>query len=97
MIIVTGLVKVRADALDRALEISLQHVHRSRTEPGCLTHSVHQDVEDPLTLFFFEQWEDDGALTAHFAVPESLAFVTALSELTTAPPVMTLYEATPKG
>ena len=97
MIIVTGLVKVRADALDRALEISLQHVHRSRTEPGCLTHSVHQDVEDPMTLFFFEQWEDDGALTAHFAVPESLAFVTALSELTTAPPVMTLYEATPKG
>jgi quinol monooxygenase YgiN len=97
VIIVTGLVKVRADALDRALEISLEHVHRSRTEPGCLVHSVHQDVEDPLTLFFFEQWEDDGALTAHFAVPESLAFVTLLSELTAAPPVMTLYEATPKG
>ena len=97
MIIVTGLVKVRADALDRALEISLEHVCRSRTEPGCLAHSVHQDVEDPLTLFFFEQWEDDAAVTAHFAVPESLAFVTALSELTTARPVMTLYDATPKG
>jgi quinol monooxygenase YgiN len=97
VIIITGTVKVRADAIERALELSLEHVRRSRTEPGCLSHAVHQDVEDPLTLFFFEQWEDDGAVTAHFAVPESLAFVTMLSELTTAPPVMTLYDATPKG
>ncbi len=97
MIIVTGTVKVRADALDAALAVSLEHVRRSRTEPGCLTHSVHQDVEDPLTLFFFEQWEDDAAISAHFAVPASLAFVTALSELTTGRPVMTLYDATPKG
>ena len=68
---------------------------RSRTEPGCLVHSVHQDVEDPNILFFFEQWEDQDALSAHFAVPESLAFVTALSECAAALPVMDIYEAEP--
>jgi quinol monooxygenase YgiN len=95
MIIVVGRVTVRPEARDRALEVSLEHVRRSRTEPGCLLHSVHHDVEDPDTLVFLEQWEDDAALQAHFAVPESLAFVTALSELASKPPSMDLYEATP--
>jgi quinol monooxygenase YgiN len=95
MIVVIGKVTVRPDAVDRALEVSLEHVHRSRTEPGCLLHSVHRDVEDPNTLVFLEQWEDDAALQAHFAVPESLAFVTALSEAAAKPPSMDLYEASP--
>jgi quinol monooxygenase YgiN len=94
MIIVTGRVKARPDRLDEALRVSVEHVRRSRTEPGCLLHSVHQDVEDPNTLVFFEQWEDQDALSAHFAVPESLAFVTHLSELAADRPVMDLYEAT---
>ncbi len=95
MIIVTGRATARPEQLDEALRVSLEHVRRSRTEPGCLEHSVHQDVEDRNTLVFFEQWEDQAALSAHFAVPESLAFVTALSECAAARPVMEIYEAEP--
>jgi quinol monooxygenase YgiN len=93
MIIVTGRVTTRPEKLDDALRVSLEHVRRSRTEPGCLVHSVHRDVEDPNTLFFFEQWESQDALSAHFAVPESLAFATALSECAAVRPVMDLYAA----
>lgn len=93
MIIVTGRMKARPERLDDALRVSLEHVRR--TEPGCIVHSVHQDVEDPNTLVFFEQWEDQDALSAHFAVPESLAFVTALSECASERPVMNLYNAEP--
>ena len=81
MIIVTGSCKVKPDQVDEAVRVSLEHVHRSRTEPGCLLHSVHRDVEDPTRLVFLEHWADNDALSAHFAVPESLAFVTRLSEL----------------
>lgn len=95
MIIVTGRVKARADQLDEILRISLEHVQRSRTEPGCLLHSVHQDVEDPLTVVFLEHWQDSEALTRHFAVPASLAFATAVTELAAARPVLDIYEATP--
>ena len=35
-----------------------EHVRRSRTEPGCLLHSVHQNVEDPSVVVFLEHWED---------------------------------------
>jgi quinol monooxygenase YgiN len=97
LIIVTGSVTTQPHRLDEAVRVSLEHVRRSRTEPGCLLHSVHQDVEDPRRLVFLEHWEDLDALTAHFAVPESLAFVTALSELATERPAMDIYEATRLG
>jgi hypothetical protein len=38
MIIVTGSVHARPEALDEVLRLSLEHVHRSRLEPGCLLH-----------------------------------------------------------
>ena len=93
MIIVTGSVKVRPDAVDDAVAVSLEHVRRSRSEPGCLLHSVHHDVEDPARLVFLEHWADRDALAAHFRVPASGDFVAALASLAVEPPTMEVYEA----
>jgi quinol monooxygenase YgiN len=93
MMIVTGRVKVRPESIDAALAVSLEHVERSRQEPGCITHSVFRSVEDENALFFYEEWEDDAALKAHFAVPESLQFVTRLSEFAAEPPKMDVRDA----
>jgi quinol monooxygenase YgiN len=93
VIIVTGVVYARPDNLDAVLAISLEHVRRSRLEPGCLLHSVHHDVEDPLRLVFLEHWQDRAALDAHFRVPASSDFVTAVAALAAEPPTMQIYEA----
>lgn len=93
MIIVTGSVHARPETLADVLQASLEHVHRSRTEPGCLLHSVHQSVEDPLLVVFLEHWEDRAALTAHFAQPGSNEFVKAVSELADERPTIQIYEA----
>jgi quinol monooxygenase YgiN len=95
MIIVTGSVRARTDTLDEMLAVSLEHVRRSRTEPGCLLHSVHRNVEDPSIVVFLEHWEDRAALAAHFAQPGSLAFVTTVTALATERPTITIYEASP--
>ena len=92
MIIVTGSVVARPDDLEKAVEIALEHVRRSRTEPGCLLHSVHLDVEDPNRLVFLEQWADRAALDAHFAVPASADFVRSISALATEPPTIAIHE-----
>ena len=94
MIIVTGSVRARPETIDRMVEVSLEHVRRSRTEPGCLLHSVHRDVEDPLRLVFLEHWEDEPALQAHFRVPASNAFVGEVSALADGRPTIEIYEAT---
>src|ERR1700712_5263623 len=95
MILVTGSVTARDESFDEVLRLSLEHVHRSRGEPGCISHAVHVDCEDRLRLVFVEQWTDRAALLAHFAVPASRDFVGALRPLAAAASSIQLYEATP--
>ena len=80
MIIITGSVIATPDSFERILELSLEHVERSRKEPGCVSHDVYVDCQNPMRLFFFERWESDAAIKAHFQVPESREFVRALAE-----------------
>lgn len=93
MILVIGSVVVREGQLDEALALSQEHVRRSRTEPGCISHDVHADTEDPRRLVFVERWTDHPALLAHFAVPESSTFVHAVSALAEQPPSIEIFEA----
>ena len=78
MILVTGSILAREDSFDEVLASCLKHVERSRAEPGCISHDVHVDCQNSMRLFFFEQWADEAALRAHFAVEGSKAFVRSL-------------------
>ncbi len=95
MIIVTGSVVSKPECIDEMLAFALDHVRRSRTEPGCISHAVSRDVEDPRRLVFFEQWADREALQAHFTVPASRGFVKVLAAFAAEAPAMQLYEAEP--
>lgn len=94
MIVVTGSVTARPETFDEVRRLSLEHVTRSRAEPGCISHAVHVDCENPLRLVFFEQWADRTALATHFAVPASRNFVRALQPLAAAATSMEIYDAT---
>lgn len=94
MIVVTGSVTARPDTFDDVRRLSLEHVHRSRKEPGCISHAVHVDCENPLRLVFHEQWADRAALLTHFAVPASRDFVRRLHSLADGPTTIEIYDAT---
>ena len=94
MIVVTGSVTAKSDTFEEVRRLSLEHVHRSRTEPGCISHAVHVDCENPLKLVFFEQWADRAALLTHFAVPASRDFVRSLQKLAAAATTIEIYDAT---
>jgi len=55
MILVPGSVVVAEGCYAEALTLSEEHVARSRAEPGCIAHAVHQDTENPQRLVFVEQ------------------------------------------
>lgn len=93
MLIVTGHVTAKPDALEEMMRIALEHVHRSRTEPGCISHEVSVDAGNPLRLIFFERWQSPEALRTHFAVKESRVFWKRLQELAADPGGMQIYEA----
>lgn len=81
MLVVTGRITARPETFAALREAAIAHSVRSRAEPGCLRHNVHVDCEDPLTLFFYEEWSDRPALDLHFAQPGSHAFMAAVREL----------------
>ncbi len=93
MLIVIGTIAARADTLAELRALSLDHVARSRAEPGCLEHGVAVDANDGLRLVFFERWADRAALDAHFRVPASRAFAAQVAALSAHPATLQLYEA----
>jgi len=84
MLVVTGSVTAKPETFEALRQAALDHVRRSRTEPGCLTHSVQVDCENPLRLVFYEEWADRAALDAHFAEAGSLDFMRAVRTLAAA-------------
>lgn len=93
MIIITGAIPTSPATHDKIVALCAAHSVRSRSEPGCISHNIHIDCEDPARLFFFEQWADDAAVAAHFAVPESRELVKGLTALAGHRPEMRIYRA----
>jgi quinol monooxygenase YgiN len=94
MIIVTGDTVAGEAAFEELRRISLEHVHRSRTEPGCLYHSVQVDCENALRPVFVELGADAAALKRHFGVPAAREFGRAAAKLASPPPTLQLYNST---
>ena len=94
MMIVTGRIVARPETFDELLAASLEHVRRSRAEPGCISHAVQRDVEDEHRLVFFERWADRASLDDHFRVPASADFVRTVTRLAAQPPTIEIYQAT---
>ena len=81
MLIVSGSMTARPDTFEALRESALAQTRRSRAEPGCISHSVHVDCENPLRLFFYEEWADRAALDVHFAEKGSNDFMKTVREL----------------
>ncbi|MEO9468601.1 putative quinol monooxygenase [Parasphingorhabdus sp.] len=93
MIIITGSVQTNFDNRDEIRATCAEHSARSRSEPGCISHNVHIDCEQPDRLFFYEQWEDEAAVATHFRVSASRKFVTRLTALAGYRPEMHIFKA----
>ena len=78
---------------DEIMALCTEHSARSRAEPGCISHRVHVDCEDPSRLFFYEEWQDEAAVVAHFSVAESGEFVKRLTTLVGERPKVQIYRA----
>jgi quinol monooxygenase YgiN len=93
MIIVTGTLTGSEATIAELLELSVAHVVRSRQEPGCVSHSVARDVENPFRLTFLEHWTGTDALRTHFAVSAAGEFARRATALTVEPPTLEVYDA----
>ncbi len=91
MILVTGSFVAKEGRFAEALQLCQEHVARSRAERGCISHAVYRDTENPARLFFFEEWESQETLDAHFAVPGTRGFAKTLGDLAEGAPQLAIY------
>ena len=93
MIIVTGHAIAREGADEAMQKLAVEHVLRSRAEPGCVSHEVSRDVQQPQRFVFVERWRDMAALQAHFQVEASRQFAKSMAQLSDGRPEMAIYQA----
>lgn len=93
MIIITGSVQTNPENRDEIHKLCVTHSARSRSEQGCISHTVHIDCEQPDRLFFYEQWQDEASVAVHFRVPESRKLVEQLTALAGYRPKMDIFKA----
>jgi quinol monooxygenase YgiN len=93
MIIVIGSIIAKPENVSDVLALSLEHVQRSQKEPGCISHNVSIDCENPARFVFVEYWADMAALQVHFALEASQHFVRDLTPFAASKPDMKIYEA----
>ncbi len=91
MIIVTGKILARPQSAGVVRAISLEHVKRSRKEPGCIAHDVSVDAENSNRFIFVELWADKESLARHFALESSKGFVAALADKVAAAPEIRIF------
>ncbi|MEO0440952.1 MAG: putative quinol monooxygenase, partial [Pseudomonadota bacterium] len=81
MITITASITTTPANREAIVSLCAEHSARSRAEPGCISHHIHADCEDPSRLFFHEEWEDAAAVATHFAEPDARDFVRQLTAI----------------
>ena len=81
MILITGTVVIADENRAAFVEAATHHVTLSRTEAGCISHAVHEDVMSPGTFVFVERWRDMAAVQEHFAKDYSRETVVMIRKL----------------
>ncbi|NCP14105.1 MAG: antibiotic biosynthesis monooxygenase [Sphingomonadales bacterium] len=81
MLIVLAKARVGEGAMEAARAAVADMVAASNAENGCIAYAFAQDVLDPSVLHIVEKWQDDAALSEHFASSHMAAFGAAIAGL----------------
>jgi quinol monooxygenase YgiN len=80
MHVIVARLRVRPEHRAAFLKASVAIIAGTRAEAGCLLYALHEDVHDPNSFLFYEEWQDRAAIDAHFAEAHFLAFGEAIGD-----------------
>lgn len=83
---------IKADRVGEFITAARTIIAASRAEPGCISYTLYQDPYERTVFFFFEEWKDQAAIDAHFAMPHFKAFGEKMKDLAAGPAGITIYD-----
>ncbi len=75
---IVATVVLKAEKRDELLAGFGRLVELSRQEAGNLRYDLHQDIQNPNRVVFFENWRDQAAIDAHNATEHFQGFLKAI-------------------
>ena len=81
MQIVSGIIEVHGDDIDKAMAAASAMAQATREEDGCITYAFYQDIENPGRFRVYEEWDDLDCLKAHGKSPHIATYRQKLGEI----------------
>ncbi|MCL6281926.1 antibiotic biosynthesis monooxygenase [Ruegeria sp. 2012CJ41-6] len=81
MLIVTGVIEIAPEGVEAAKVAARAMVAETIKEAGGLTYEFSQVIGSETLFRVYEEWTDQAALEAHFAVPHMAVFQQALGQV----------------
>lgn len=78
MIVIAAFMKARDGNGDDMEKIIKSFAPKFRKDPGCVAYQAHRRVDNPISFFFYEKYENDEALKYHSSVPHFKEMFVAL-------------------
>lgn len=72
--------KVKKGSEEQYLKLAQALADKTRTEEGCITYQLFQDINDSGIYTFIEEWADEAALDAHMKSEHFQEIVPKLGE-----------------
>lgn len=93
-IVVIQLVRVtiRPEQRDRWLEIIRANASITRTEDGCESYQIGEDLEAPDTFVIVERWANLDAQFSHFKTAAFGELMGALGDIIAGPPAVSIHD-----
>ncbi|AYV84712.1 MAG: antibiotic biosynthesis monooxygenase [Hyperionvirus sp.] len=60
---------IKSGKVDEVRRAHLSMVEPTRAEVGCIDYDLYQCIDDPLVMFFYENWSDQESLSKHMNTP----------------------------
>jgi quinol monooxygenase YgiN len=92
MVIQLVRVSIKPEERDAWLELIRQNATQTRSERGCETYQISEDLETPNTFTIVERWTDLEAQYDHFRNPEFGKLMGAVADIIAAPPEVSINE-----
>jgi quinol monooxygenase YgiN len=86
VIVVVGRVRTDGEKRTALVEVGQAVAAASRTEAGCISYRLYEDIELENEFVFVEEWESREALQQHFETAHVAAFMRAIHATIVAPP-----------
>jgi len=81
LLIIAGTFRIDPALRDTAVAAANVMMAETLKEKGCHSYAFTSDFADPARIHLFERWENQEALSAHFATPHMARFQGVIGKL----------------